>query len=124
MGLSSAQKGWLTSAIFLGMMIGGYAWGAFADAYGRRRCLMLSLAVNGLFGAASAFAPSFGSLLFLRFLSGLGVGGSIPVIFSYFAEFLPASRRGRYMVILARCVCVCLEGEGEEGLLVVSLRNL
>lgn len=81
---------------------GGYAWGAFADAYGRRRCLMVSLAVNSIFGVFSAFARSFFSLLVFRFLSGLGVGGSIPVIFTYFCEFLPSDKRGSYMVILAR----------------------
>lgn len=113
LGLTSAQKGWLTSIIFLGMMIGGYAWGAFADAFGRRRCLMYSLAINSLFGFGSAFAPSYWTLLILRFLSGIGVGGSIPVIFTYFCEFLPSSKRGSYMVILARCVlCMNIQGSG------------
>jgi hypothetical protein len=85
---------------------GGYAWGAFADAFGRRRCLMVSLAVNSIFGVLSAFARGYYSLLLFRFLSGLGVGGSIPVVFTYFCEFLPSAKRGSFMVILARYACM------------------
>ena len=37
----------------------------------------------------------------MRFLSGVGVGGSIPVVWSYYAEFQPSSRRGAALSVLA-----------------------
>ncbi|KAL7857713.1 hypothetical protein AOLI_G00178150 [Acnodon oligacanthus] len=99
--LSSADMGLLTASMFLGMMLGGYMWGYLADRRGRQRVLVISLAVNGTFGAVASLAPSFWLFLLLRFLSGVGVGGSIPVIFSYFSEFQPKLRRGAMISALA-----------------------
>ncbi|KAL5009488.1 hypothetical protein ScPMuIL_011793 [Solemya velum] len=99
--LTSADKGWLNSVIFLGMMVGGYVWGSMADRVGRRSVLLGSLTVNGLFGLASSTAQVFWLFLLLRFFSGVGVGGSIPVIFSYFTEFQHKSKRGMMISVLA-----------------------
>ncbi|XP_029910169.1 synaptic vesicle glycoprotein 2B [Myripristis murdjan] len=99
--LSSSDMGLLTASIFLGMMVGGYLWGYLADQRGRHRVLVMSLTVNGLFGALASLAPWFWLFLLLRFISGVGVGGSIPVIFSYFSEFLPRLRRGAMISALA-----------------------
>ncbi|TNN79857.1 Synaptic vesicle glycoprotein 2B [Liparis tanakae] len=99
--LSSSDMGLLTSSIFLGMMVGGYTWGYLADQRGRRRVLVVSLAVNGVFGGLASVAPRFWLFLLLRFISGVGVGGSIPVVFSYFSEFMPRLRRGAMISALA-----------------------
>ncbi|XP_072291854.1 synaptic vesicle glycoprotein 2C [Eucyclogobius newberryi] len=101
LNLSSSDMGILTASIFLGMMVGGYAWGYLADQRGRCRVLVVSLTVNGVFGALASVAPSFWLFLLLRFISGIGVGGSIPVIFSYFSEFMPRLRRGAMISALA-----------------------
>uniref|UniRef100_A0A3Q1EZ27 Synaptic vesicle glycoprotein 2 n=1 Tax=Acanthochromis polyacanthus TaxID=80966 RepID=A0A3Q1EZ27_9TELE len=97
--LSSSDMGLLTASIFL-MMVGGYMWGYLADQRGRRRVLVVSLTVNGLFGGLASFASWFWLFLLLRFISGI-VGGSIPVIFSYFSEFMPRLRRGAMISALA-----------------------
>ncbi|EDV21361.1 uncharacterized protein TRIADDRAFT_36521, partial [Trichoplax adhaerens] len=99
--LNDIEKGWLTAIIFIGMMVGGYVWGGLADVQGRRNILRYALFVNGLFGLISAFSPNFGFFAFCRFMSGLGVGGSMPVVFSYFTEFQPRSHRGSMITILA-----------------------
>eukprot|EP00062_Callorhinchus_milii_P021888 gi/632979100/ref/XP_007906280.1/ PREDICTED: synaptic vesicle glycoprotein 2C-like isoform X2 [Callorhinchus milii] len=99
--LNTTDMGWLTASIFLGMMIGGYMWGALADLKGRRSVLLFSLTINGVFGALSSLASHFWLFLLLRFLSGIGVGGSIPVIFSYFTEFQPRNKRGTMISALA-----------------------
>ncbi|XP_072349159.1 synaptic vesicle glycoprotein 2C isoform X2 [Scyliorhinus torazame] len=99
--LNTADMGWLTASIFLGMMIGGYVWGVLADLKGRQRILVFSLAVNGVFGAVSSMVSKYWQFLLLRFISGIGVGGSIPVIFSYFSEFQPRNKRGRMVSALA-----------------------
>ncbi|KAL4005444.1 hypothetical protein ACER0C_005157 [Sarotherodon galilaeus] len=101
LGLSSSDMGLLTASIFLGMMVGGYMWGYLADQKGRRRVLIVSLTVNGLFGGLASLAPWFWLFLLMRFISGIGVGGSIPVIFSYFSEFMPRLRRGAMISCLA-----------------------
>ncbi|TRY90231.1 hypothetical protein DNTS_027165 [Danionella cerebrum] len=101
LNLSSGDMGMLTASIFFGMMLGGYLWGYLADRRGRRSVLVISLLVNGTFGAVASLAPMFWLFLLLRFFSGVGVGGSIPVIFSYFSEFQPRMRRGAMISALA-----------------------
>lgn len=51
--------------------------GVLADRHGRRAVLMPCLAGFGLFGLASALAPTFEVLLALRFLQGVGGAGLI-----------------------------------------------
>lgn len=82
-------------------MTGGVVWGYLADRSGRTFTLAVALALNAIFGAASGLTSSFGWFFVCRVLSGVGVGGSIPIVFSYIAEFLPAKRRGSLIVIVA-----------------------
>lgn len=85
---------------FVGMLVGAFAFGRLADRIGRRPVLMAAVVVDACFGVASSFAPDFGWLLALRFLTGIGVGGTLPVDYTMMAEFLPSERRGRWLVLL------------------------
>lgn len=99
-GLSRAQGGQLASALFFGMLVGAWFWGALSDYIGRRFSFVTTIGVDSLFGLLSALAPSFPVLLVLRFLTGLGVGGTLPVDYAIFSEYLPTRQRGRYLVYL------------------------
>ncbi|NML17115.1 MFS transporter [Azohydromonas caseinilytica] len=85
---------------FIGMLVGAFVFGRLADRIGRRPVLMMSVIVDAACGVASAFAPEFQWLLILRFLTGIGVGGTLPVDYTMMAEFLPSDRRGRWLVLL------------------------
>lgn len=85
---------------FVGMLIGAFVFGRLADRIGRRPVLMIAVLIDAVFGMASAFAPDFAWLLALRLLTGVGVGATLPVDYTMLAEFLPASRRGRWLVLL------------------------
>ncbi|CAB3627080.1 MULTISPECIES: MFS transporter [Achromobacter] len=85
---------------FIGMLIGAFVFGRMADRIGRRPVLMIAVIIDACAGVASAFAPEFTWLLFLRFLTGIGVGGTLPVDYTMMAEFLPSDRRGRWLVLL------------------------
>lgn len=54
---------------------------------------MVALLINAFFGIMSAGARSVGPLVAMRLLGGVGVGGSVPVVFSFLAELLPAKSR-------------------------------
>ncbi|CAK8681280.1 unnamed protein product [Clavelina lepadiformis] len=125
MGLSHADATPLTVVLFLGMMIGGYLWGSLADSWGRRRVVIFSLAINGLFGGFSALAQTYWLLLLLRFLSGIGAGGSLPVCFSYFSEFQPNNKRGAMISALATSwMAGNLIAAGLAWLILPEMRNL
>ena len=85
---------------FIGMLIGASVFGRLADRIGRRPVLMAAVVVDACCGVASAFAPGFTWLLVLRLLTGIGVGGTLPVDYTMMAEFLPSDRRGRWLVLL------------------------
>lgn len=84
-------------------MIGGYFWGSLGDIWGRRSVLIACLLLNGLCALTSSLAQTFWVFILLRLVSGIGVGGSYPVVFSYFAEFQPRRLRGRTISLLSSC---------------------
>uniref|UniRef100_A0AAQ6AK83 Major facilitator superfamily (MFS) profile domain-containing protein n=1 Tax=Amphiprion ocellaris TaxID=80972 RepID=A0AAQ6AK83_AMPOC len=95
--LSNAEKGMLGLVVFLSMMVGAFLWGGLADKVGRRRCLMVALAINCVFAFLSSFAQGYGFFLFFRLLSGIGIGGTVPIVYSYFSEFLQMDKRGEHL---------------------------
>lgn len=112
-GLSIGEALQTGTLFFLGMLIGAALFGRLADRYGRRRVLLVTVACDAVFGLLSAFAPGFGILLALRFLTGVAVGGTLPVDYAMMAEFLPAKNRGRWLVML--------EGFWAVGTVVIAL---
>lgn len=88
------------TTFFVGMLVGAFCFGRIADRIGRRPALMLAVVIDAACGVASAFAPSLSWLMVLRFLTGIGVGGTLPVDYTMLAEFLPRDRRGRWLVLL------------------------
>ena len=99
-GLTVPQALQTGTLFFVGMLIGAFVFGRLADRIGRRPVLMIAILIDAAFGIASAFSNSFEMLLALRLLTGIGVGGTLPVDYTMMAEFLPARRRGRWLVLL------------------------
>ncbi|XP_073424839.1 synaptic vesicle glycoprotein 2B [Dendrobates tinctorius] len=97
MCLSRSNKGMLGLIVYLGMMLGAFVWGGLADKIGRKKCLMLSLPINAAFSFISSFVQGYGFFLFCRLISGFGIGGSLPIVFAYFSEFLSREKRGEHL---------------------------
>lgn len=99
-GISVPQALQTGTFFFVGMLIGAFVFGRLADRIGRRPVLLIAVVIDAVCGVASAFAPELTWLLALRFLTGIGVGGTLPVDYTMMAEFLPSDRRGRWLVLL------------------------
>jgi putative MFS transporter len=99
-GIAMPQALQTGTLFFIGMLVGAFVFGRLADRIGRRPVLMAAVVIDACFGVASAFAPDFAWLLALRFCTGIGVGGTLPVDYTMMAEFLPSDRRGRWLVLL------------------------
>ena len=99
-GITTAQGGLIATATFAGMLVGAWFWGTISDYIGRRLGFQVTVLIFALFGLLSAFAPGWEWLAVLRFFTGFGLGGALPLDFSLYAEFLPTRNRGRNLVIL------------------------
>ncbi|WP_048152105.1 MFS transporter [Palaeococcus ferrophilus] len=97
---SLTKLGSLGSAALFGMLFGAWLFGYASDRIGRKKALILAVSTFSLGSITSAFAANLDQLIALRFIVGLGLGGSLPVASSYFAEFMPRSVRGAMISIL------------------------
>jgi putative MFS transporter len=64
---------------------------------------MATMCMNGLFTLLFAASSSHDSMILLRFLTGVGCGGSVPAVFALPAEVVPASFRGSAITVVATC---------------------
>src|SRR6478752_7903132 len=74
--------------------IGAFAFGWLAEHLGRRPVLMADIILFSIFEFASGFAPSLTTLLVLRFLFGIAMGGEWGLGASLVMESIPARLRG------------------------------
>jgi len=74
--------------------VGGFIFGILADRYGRRIPLIINMSVFTIAGIFTGLAPSYSSLLLVRALFGMVMGGTWGVGASLAMEGAPAHRRG------------------------------
>lgn len=91
--LAPAQLAPVFGAGLFGLMVGALTIGPFADRFGRRTVLLLSVFFFGLMSLVSAWSTSLDMLIVLRFLTGLGLGGAMPNAITLTAEYCPEKRR-------------------------------
>ncbi len=99
--MNDTEKSLLAAAMFFGMLFGGVICGSMGDRFGRRRLLMFTTMLNALCGFFFALVSSPWSLSLLRFGTGFGVGGGIPILFAIGGEAVPPRRRGMCLCMIA-----------------------
>lgn len=99
-GLETSELAWLFSAATLGMFPGALVGGRLADTYGRKRILILSVAIFGAMSLATAFCTSFFSFLVVRFLTGIGMGAALPMMIAIASESVHPRYNGTAVSIM------------------------
>jgi AAHS family 3-hydroxyphenylpropionic acid transporter len=92
--LDKLHMSWVFSAGILGLLPGAFVGGWLADRIGRKRVLMASVALFGLFSLATAVAWDFSSLLTARCLTGVGLGAALPNLIALSSEVAGPRLRG------------------------------
>lgn len=94
-GLNAFKHGFTISVALIGTIIGAFGVGKPSDVFGRRRTLMAMAVLYLISGVGCAFAPNWLTLVIMRFIGGLAIGGSSVAVPLYIVEVSPGHVRGR-----------------------------
>lgn len=89
----------LASAL-VGIALGGAFFAPLGDRWGRRALLIASMAVVGLSSIGTGYASGITNLVIWRFLTGLGLGASIPNATALTSDYVPAKRRAALVTLM------------------------
>jgi len=99
--LHASQLGPVFGAGLFGVLIGSLLLSMAADRFGRRRVLLASTLLSGVFTLATAMAGSMNALLAMRFVAGVGFGGIFPNVVALMGEHSPPRMRSTVMMFVA-----------------------
>lgn len=118
--------GALTASVFCGMLFGGFFCGYLSDKFGRRNVLLYCMFINFIGAVCSSitvFFPFYLQMYWLlsaRFLAGLGVGGTIPSVFTLCTEISPRSLKSQSINFVASFWMIGLFYTAAMALLLLS----
>lgn len=93
LGLTKPEAGWAFSASLFGLLFGAALAGPLSDRIGRKPVLLTAVTLFGLFSLGTAIAGGYEPLLAVRFLTGLGLGGAMPMLIAMASELASETRR-------------------------------
>lgn len=99
-GIAGNAFGPVFSAGLVGLMVGQVIFGLMSDRFGRRLVIITSTLLFGALTFATGLAQDWTSLLVLRFLAGIGLGGAIPNVMALTSEFAPKRYRATMIALV------------------------
>lgn len=99
-GLDKSALGLFFSAAILGLLPGGVIGGRLADRVGRKKILIIAVALFGIFSIMTALVTSYLGLLFVRFMTGVGLGAALPNLVALASEAVSDKARGRAISLM------------------------
>ena len=100
MSLSEDMLGFVSSAAFLGQMIGSLIGSYLADIYGRRPVIIWCTILSALLTFLTGFANTPEMLIALRLVGGLAIGGLLAPAWSINIESMPAGKKATAVTII------------------------
>lgn len=94
-GLNAVEKGVVSAASLIGILIGATALGGLADKYGRKLMFIVEMVLFVIFLVLVSFSPNFISLIIFLFGLGASLGCDYPTAHMVVSESIPSSIRGK-----------------------------
>jgi len=88
------------SMALIGVLFGSGTAGWLGDKVGRRAAIIMMLAVAGIGMMITPLAQDTTHLSIIRFITGAGAGGCIPVMLAYTQEHMPIKNRNLFTVLM------------------------
>ncbi|MFO0449430.1 MAG: MFS transporter [Pseudomonadota bacterium] len=99
-GLPPASFGFALSASLIGVAFGSAIAGWIGDRFGRRTALRWMFDVGAVGSLLTALCTDLTTLAICRFITGFGMGGTIPNVIALVNEFSPRRRRSFLVVVV------------------------
>ena len=98
--ISFGQIGLMETLRTIAQTISAPFWGYAADRFSRRKVLIFGTGVWGIWTILVGLAPNFLSMIWIRAISGLGLGCLMPATFSLLGDHYSQERRGRALGVI------------------------
>lgn len=120
-GLSSGLMAFVVSIALIGSAVGAWFAGQLADAFGRRRVMLIAALLFAVSAIGTAFPPNVEILMLWRLIGGAGIGVASVVAPMYIAEISPAQLRGRMGSLQQLAIVLGIFATGVSNYIIVSL---
>ena len=130
-GITPKEAGSLQSLALFGMMLGALVFGPLADKIGRKKVIIMCVALFSVFTAAIVFVNDPTTFGIFRFIAGLGLGGVMPNTVALMTEYSPKKLKSTLVsmmfsgysvggVMAARLAIIVIQPLGWKALFLVG----
>lgn len=98
--LTPNQLGSVGAITTVGMMIGALLFGYLADRFGKKNIIIITLLVFSISNLALAFTTNVIQFMIVRFITGVGLGGELPVAATIIADSFSGKRRSKMLILV------------------------
>jgi putative MFS transporter len=84
----------------VGYVLGALVFSPFADRFGRRDMMLITMVITGLGSLLTAFAGNYIHFVLARTVTGVGIGAELALVNTYINEVAPTGGRARYTSLI------------------------
>lgn len=99
-GVAPSVFGGVFASGLFGALIGALAFGVAADKFGRKPSLVAAVALFSIVTFFTPYVSHVPTLIAVRFITGLGLGGALPGIIALTSEYSPARSRATIVSLM------------------------
>lgn len=100
MTLTDSQIGLVSSITTVGMMVGAILFGYLADKFGKKNIIIITLLLFSISNLALALTTNLSQFLLVRFITGIGLGGELPVATTIIADSFSGHQRSKMLILV------------------------
>jgi MFS transporter, AAHS family, 4-hydroxybenzoate transporter len=96
----------VNAAALIGILLGSATIASMGDRWGRRKILIISMIIVGISSIFTGYSNNMAGLVIWRFLTGLGLGASIPNATALTSDYVPGKRRAALVTLMFSGVAI------------------
>lgn len=98
--LNDNQIGLVSSITTVGMMFGAILFGYLADKFGKKNIIIITLLIFSVSNLVLALTTNVEQFMLVRFITGVGLGGELPVATTIIADSFSGHRRSKMLILV------------------------